>query len=69
MPTNFSFSAFSRSGEVIRHPALDIGPFAIEVALGFENGPADQRIETTANLRDAPLEIEGFERNGKFLDK
>ena len=40
-----------------------------KIALGFENGPPDQRVELAAHLGDPALEIEGRKIGAKFLDQ
>jgi len=54
---SFALLAFA-IGEVVRHAPHDIGPLLGEVALGFEDRSADQRVDAAAHLRDAPLEVE-----------
>ena len=48
--------------QIVRHLALDIGPFAQEVALGFEDRPADQGVGAALDL-DALLETDVSQRN------
>src|SRR5579883_791703 len=55
--------------EIVGHATLDIRPLSDKVALGFEDRPADQRIEAAAHLGDAALEIEGRQFGAKFLDQ
>jgi hypothetical protein len=53
----------------LRHPALDVGPFLCEIALGFENGPPDQSVETPAHFWNPALEIESRQFSAKFIDQ
>jgi hypothetical protein len=62
----FHFLAIS---EIVWQFALDIWPLLSEIALGFENCPADQRVETAAHFRHPALEIEGRQISAKFLDQ
>ena len=55
--------------EIFRHLALDVRQLLGKIALGFENGPADQRVETAAHHGDTALEIEGRKVRAKFLDQ
>jgi hypothetical protein len=55
--------------EIVRHSALDVRPLLGEIALGFQNGPADQSVESAAHLGDPALEIEGRQISAKFLDQ
>jgi hypothetical protein len=55
----------SRSG----HLALDVPQLLGKIPLGFENGPADQRVETAAHHGDPALEIEGRKLRAKFADQ
>jgi len=64
----FSFFALA-VGEIVRHSPENIRPFLVEVLLGLKYGPADQRIEPTFDLRDAPFEIEVMKLNAEFLDQ
>jgi len=56
-------------GEVIRHPPLDVRPLPIEIALGLEDGAADQGVEPPAHLRHPALEIERVQLDAEFLDQ
>jgi hypothetical protein len=56
-------------GKIVRHLALDVRQLLGEIALGFENGPANQRVETAAHHGDPALEIEGRELGAEFLDQ
>ncbi len=49
---------FLATGEIVRHPALNVRPLLNEIALGFENGPPDQRVEAAVHFRHAAFEIE-----------
>ena len=44
--------------KLARHTAEDIVPFQVEVPLGLEHGPPDQRVEASLYLRNAALEIQ-----------
>jgi hypothetical protein len=43
--------------EIIRHLAFDVGPFAVEVALGLEDGAADEGVQSAAHFGYAALEF------------
>jgi len=55
-------------GKIVRHPSLDVAPFAIEIALRFENCPSNQRVEPAAHLRHSPLEVQRPQLRAEFLD-
>ena len=55
--------------EIIGHLALDVRQLLCEIALGFENCPAYQRVEAAAHLGDPVLKIEGRKLRAKFLDQ
>jgi hypothetical protein len=55
--------------EIFRHLALDVRQLLGEIALGFENGPADQRVETAAHHGDPALEIEGRQVSAEFTNQ
>jgi len=44
-------------GEIIRHPALNIAPFFVEITLCLKNRAPDQGVYTTFDLRNSPFEI------------
>lgn len=56
-------------GQIVGHAALNIAPLAIEVALGFQHGATDQRIQPPAHLRHAPFEVERVERGAELGDQ
>ena len=48
---------------------LDVRQLLGKIALGFENGPADQRVETAAHHGDPALEIEGRQFSAELTDQ
>jgi hypothetical protein len=52
-----------------KKPRSFAGAYVVDASHGFENGPADQRVESTAHHGDPALEIEGRQFGAKFLDQ
>jgi hypothetical protein len=46
---------------------LDVRPLLGEIALGFENGPANQRVEAAAHFRHPTFEIEGRKLRAELI--
>ena len=68
MPTNFSRSFRFAVGEVIRHLAPNLVPLAIEVALGLEDGAADEGVCSASHL-NALLEADRGALDPELLDQ
>jgi hypothetical protein len=51
------------------HSAEHIRPLLVEVLLGLKDGPADQGVEPTFDLRNAALKIEMMKLDAEFLDQ
>ncbi|MES2000825.1 MAG: hypothetical protein V4444_00715 [Pseudomonadota bacterium] len=56
-------------GKIIRHSPFDVRPFAIQIALRFEHGSPDQRIEPPSNFRNPSFEFERRSIRAKFFDQ
>jgi hypothetical protein len=56
-------------GQIVRHPPLDIRPFPVQVALGLENGAADQGVQPAADFGNPLLEIERAQFDPEFRDE